>query len=73
MQLGIIFASSALSATLKYWAVLPGMSREFKHRVCTWMITEFGGDVNLANVEWDEVWMTEMLRRPTGNNLVVRE
>jgi phosphosulfolactate synthase len=51
--------------------VLPGISREFKHRVCSWMVAEFGSDVNLANVEWDEVWMTEMLRRRLADNLDV--
>jgi phosphosulfolactate synthase len=49
--------------------VLPGISREFKHKVCSWMIAEFGSDVNLANVEWDEVLFTEMVRRKTGDNL----
>ena len=53
--------------------VLPGISREFKHRVSTWMIAKFGGDVNLANVEWDEVWMTEMLRRRAADNLEVTD
>jgi phosphosulfolactate synthase len=48
--------------------VLPGISREFKHRVCSWMVAEYGSDVNLANVEWDEVWMTEMLRRRLADN-----
>jgi phosphosulfolactate synthase len=51
--------------------VLPGISREFKHRVCSWMVADFGSDVNLANVEWDEVWMTEMLRRRLADNLDV--
>ena len=41
--------------------VLPGVSREFKHKVSSWMVAEFGRNVNLANVEWDEAWMTEML------------
>jgi phosphosulfolactate synthase len=49
--------------------VLPGISREFKHKTCSWMVEEFGGDVNLANVEWDEIWMTEMLRRRIADNL----
>jgi len=27
------------------------------------MIKQFGPDVNLANVEWDEVYFTEITRR----------
>lgn len=53
--------------------VLPGISREFKHKVSTWMVAEFGRDVNLANVEWDEVWMTEMLRRRVADNLHIEK
>jgi phosphosulfolactate synthase len=49
--------------------VLPGISREYKHKVSTWMVAEFGMDVNLANVEWDEIWMTEMLRRRIADNI----
>ena len=49
--------------------VLPGINREFKHKVASWMIAEFGEDVNLANVEWDEVLFTEMIRRKLGDNL----
>lgn len=51
--------------------VLPGISREFKHKVSSWMVEQFGGDVNLANVEWDEIWMTEMLRRRLADNISV--
>lgn len=43
--------------------VLPGISREFKHKVLTWLVREFGTEVNLANVEWDEIWLTEIVRR----------
>ena len=53
--------------------VLPGISREFKHKVSTWMVAEFGSDVNLANVEWDEVWMIEMLRRRIADNLRIEK
>ncbi|MEM7302895.1 MAG: phosphosulfolactate synthase [Pseudomonadota bacterium] len=51
--------------------LLPGSSREFKHRVANWMVSEFGPEVNLANVEWDEVWVTEMIRRRMADNLEV--
>lgn len=49
--------------------VLPGITREFKHKVTVWMVAEFGTEVNLANVEWDELWMTEIIRRRGGDNL----
>ena len=51
--------------------VLPGVTREFKHKVCSWMVKEFGSDVNLANVEWHEVLFTEMVRRKAGDNIEV--
>ena len=51
--------------------VLPGVTREFKHKVCSWMVAEFGSDVNLANVEWHEVLFTEMVRRKAGDNIEV--
>ncbi|MEM7118108.1 MAG: phosphosulfolactate synthase [Chloroflexota bacterium] len=51
--------------------VLPDITRNFKHKISTWMISEFGADVNLANVESDEILMTEMLRTRTGDNLIV--
>ncbi|MAF50004.1 MAG: phosphosulfolactate synthase [Rhodospirillales bacterium] len=53
--------------------VLPGISREFKHKVTSWMVAEFGSEVNLANVEWDEIWMTEMLRRRVADNLEIKD
>jgi phosphosulfolactate synthase len=49
--------------------VLPGITRDFRHKVASWMIAEFGGDVNLANVEWDEILFTEMVRRKIADNL----
>jgi len=51
--------------------VLPGVTREFKHKVCSWMVAEFGSDVNLANVEWHEVLFNEMVRRKAGDNIEV--
>ena len=47
--------------------VLPGINREFKHKVTAWMVKEFGTEVNLANVEWDEIWITEIVRRGAGD------
>ncbi|MCX7014805.1 MAG: phosphosulfolactate synthase [Candidatus Sumerlaeota bacterium] len=43
--------------------VLPGVTREQKHRVGVWLVKEFGTEVNLANVEWDEIYITELVRR----------
>lgn len=43
--------------------VLPGMSKDFKAKITLWIIKQFGKDINLGNVEWDEVYFTEMLRR----------
>ena len=43
--------------------VLPDVTRDYKHRVCTWLVKQFGTDVNLANVEWDEIYITEIVRR----------
>lgn len=43
--------------------VLPGVHREFKHRIATWLVRTLGTDVNLANIEWDEIYITEITRR----------
>ena len=43
--------------------VLPDVTRDYKHRVCAWLVKQFGTEVNLANVEWDEVYITEIIRR----------
>ncbi|MDP6830259.1 MAG: phosphosulfolactate synthase [Rhodospirillales bacterium] len=43
--------------------ILPGITREFKHKVAAWLVREFGTEVNLANVEWDELWLLEAVRR----------
>ena len=48
--------------------ILPGVSREFKHRVTAWLVRELGTDVNLANLEWDEIWIAEMTRRGAGGD-----
>lgn len=43
--------------------VLPDVTRDYKHRICAWLVRQFGTEVNLANVEWDEVYVTEIVRR----------
>ena len=43
--------------------ILPGVHREFKHRITTWLIRTLGTEVNLANIEWDELYITEITRR----------
>lgn len=43
--------------------ILPGVHREYKHRITAWLVRELGTEVNLANVEWDELYVTEMVRR----------
>lgn len=48
--------------------ILPGVSREFKHRVTAWLVRELGTEVNLANLEWDEIWIAEMTRRGAGGD-----
>lgn len=42
--------------------VLPDVTRAYKTKVLYWIIKRFGTDVNLANVEWDEVYFTEITR-----------
>lgn len=44
-------------------AVLPDVTKSYKTKILYWMIKQFGPDVNLANVEWDEVYFTEITRR----------
>lgn len=43
-------------------AVLPDMTKAYKIKVLSWMIKQFGTEVNLANVEWDEIYFTEITR-----------
>lgn len=43
--------------------ILPGVHREFKHRITTWLVRTLGTEVNLANIEWDEIYVTEIARR----------
>jgi phosphosulfolactate synthase len=48
--------------------VLPDVTRDYKHRVCAWLVQHFGTEVNLANVEWDEIYFTEIVRRGMGGD-----
>jgi phosphosulfolactate synthase len=43
--------------------VIPGVTRDYKHKICAWLVKELGTEVNLANVEWDEMYITELVRR----------
>jgi phosphosulfolactate synthase len=43
--------------------VLPDVTKTYKAKILFWMISQFGTDVNLANVEWDEIYFTEIGRR----------
>jgi phosphosulfolactate synthase len=43
--------------------ILPGVHREFKHRITSWLVRTLGTEVNLANIEWDEIYITEITRR----------
>lgn len=48
--------------------VLPDVTRDYKHRICAWLVAQFGTEVNLANVEWDEIYFTEICRRGMGGD-----
>lgn len=43
--------------------VLPGTTRDIKHAVAARMVSLVGTDVNLANVEHDELYLLEIVRR----------
>jgi phosphosulfolactate synthase len=43
--------------------VLPDVTKSYKTKILFWMVKEFGTEVNLANVEWDEIYFTEITRR----------
>ena len=43
--------------------ILPGVTRDFKHKITAWMVKTLGTEVNLANIEWDEIYITEIARR----------
>ncbi len=42
---------------------LPDVTKSYKTQILFWMVSKFGTHVNLANVEWDEIYFTEMTRR----------
>lgn len=46
--------------------ILPGVHREYKHRITAWLVRTLGTEVNLANIEWDELFVTEGVRRGAG-------
>ncbi len=41
---------------------LPDVTKSYKYRILFWLVKTFGTEVNLANVEWDEVYFTEITR-----------
>lgn len=43
--------------------ILPGVTRDFKHKITSWLVKTLGTEVNLANIEWDEIYITEIARR----------
>ena len=43
--------------------VLPDVTKSYKTKILFWMVSQFGTEVNLANVEWDEIYFTEITRR----------
>lgn len=43
--------------------VLPGITRAIKHKTASRLVATLGTDVNLANVEHDEIYLLECLRR----------
>lgn len=42
--------------------LLPDVTRTQKHHVCVDLVREMGTNVNLANIEWDELYQTEIAR-----------
>lgn len=42
--------------------LLPGVTRTQKHQVCADLVKAMGTNVNLANIEWDEIYQTEIAR-----------
>jgi phosphosulfolactate synthase len=43
--------------------IIPGVTRDFKHKITGWLVRELGTEVNLANIEHDELYITELVRR----------
>lgn len=48
--------------------VLPDVTKDYKMGICAWLVKHFGTEVNLANVEWDEIYFTEIIRRGMGGD-----
>ena len=42
---------------------IPDVTKSYKYKVLYWLVRTFGTEVNLANVEWDEIYFTEITRR----------
>lgn len=49
-------------------AVLPDVTKSYKVQILMWLVKTFGTEVNLANVEWDEVYFVEITRRGAGGD-----
>ena len=45
---------------------LPDVSKSYKYQILCWLVKTFGTEVNLANVEWDEVYFAEITRLGAG-------
>ena len=43
--------------------MLPGITKAIKHKTASQLVATLGTEVNLANVEHDEVYLLECLRR----------
>ncbi|WP_166459687.1 phosphosulfolactate synthase [Amycolatopsis pithecellobii] len=43
--------------------IAQGVTRDYKHSITTWLVRELGTQVGLANIEWDELYVTELVRR----------
>lgn len=41
---------------------LPDVTKSYKYRIYFWLVNTFGTEVNMANVEWDEVYFSEITR-----------
>lgn len=49
-------------------AALPDVTKSYKVQILMWLVKTFGTQVNLANVEWDEVYFVEITRRGAGGD-----
>lgn len=48
--------------------IIPGITDAIKHKMASKMVAELGTEVNLANVEYYEVYLLECLRRGLGGD-----